>query len=330
MIVLDSLDARIPQWDVDQLTARLCPFCETENRAVLKRPDLLPVAFCAACGCWYVCRLPLLDEIRGLYDGYWDVHCPSDLSRKSVSRMLESAQRTSKTNWHLQALSKLLGGLRGRRILDVGCGTGGFLLAARSEGADVVGCDVCPRACDFVREQLGIPVHHAELEACASRIGHVDAITMINLVEHPVHPLAGVRAARGILNTEGLLLLHTPNGGEAGRDIETAKKWVGFRVDLEHLQYFSPQTINWLSRELGLQIESLETEGFPLLKGIDKLPQSRRRRPEVVERAKDVARNVPGARPIVRFLRAAKSYATMRNRDARLGSYNLTTILRKR
>jgi len=68
------------------------------------------------------------------------------------------------------------------------------------------------------------------------------------------------------LKPGGLLLLHTPNGGEAGTNIERAKKWVGFRVDLEHLQYLSPRTINCLSHELNLRIERLGAFGFAGLK----------------------------------------------------------------
>ena len=47
---------------------------------------------------------------------------------------------------------------------------------------------------------------------------------------------------------------------------------MGFRVDLEHLQYFSPRTIQVLAGTWGLHIEHLETTGYPGLQGIDKLP----------------------------------------------------------
>ena len=85
---------------------------------------------------------------------------------------------------------------------------------------------------------------------------------MRDYIEHPVDPLIEIQTAVNILRPGGLLLLHTPNGGEAGINIERAKKWVGFRVDLEHLQYLSPHTVNWISKMYKLKIERLETSGF--------------------------------------------------------------------
>jgi len=326
MVLLEPLDARIPQWDVDHLTSRLCPFCGTDNRSALIRPDKLPVAFCTSCGCWYVAELPSVLEIKKLYDGYYYTHRPTDLSEKSVPQMLENARAASKDDWQLQTLSKLLGGLGGKRILDVGCGYGRFLLMARSAGADVVGCDLSPEACEFANNRLGITVHQSELSSCMTSVGDVDAVVMRDLIEHPVEPLIDIQAACTVLKTGGLLLLHTPNGGEAGTDVETAKKWVGFRVDLEHLQYVSPRTVNWLSRKLDMRIERLDAFGFPGLKGIGKLPK---RREKYSVRARYMAKRIPCMRTVVRTLRAVKAEVNGGHQDPRLGSYHLFAVLRK-
>ena len=42
----------------------------------------------------------------------------------------------------------------GRRVLDVGCGTGGVSLACAARGADVVGIDVNPEMLDIARSRL--------------------------------------------------------------------------------------------------------------------------------------------------------------------------------
>ncbi|NVM56923.1 MAG: class I SAM-dependent methyltransferase, partial [Desulfobacterales bacterium] len=176
--VLEALDARIPQWDLERLTKRLCPFCESENEPVLIRPDQLPVAFCRTCGCWYVAKLPSASEIKKLYDGYYHSHRPADLSEKNVSRMLANARRASQTDWQLHTLSQLLGGMDNKRILDVGCGWGHFLLMAKALGAQVVGCDLSPEACEFARNRLGLTVHQSDLDSYSSAIGNIDAVVM--------------------------------------------------------------------------------------------------------------------------------------------------------
>lgn len=326
LLILKPLDVRIPRWDIGSLTKRDCPFCRSENEAVLIRPDKLPVAFCSTCGCWYVADIPSGLEIKKAYDGYYHTHRPTDLSKKSATRMLDNARAASVSNWQFQSLPGLLGGITGKRILDVGCGWGRFLLMARSAGADVVGCDLSPEACEFANNRLGITVYQSDLVSCVSSVGDVDAVVMRDFIEHPVEPLIGMQAAYRILKPGGLLLLHTPNGGEAGTNIDTAREWVGFRVDLEHLQYLSPHTMNWLSQTLDMRIERLDVFGFPGLKGIDELPK---RISRTVDRARDIAKRIPYMSTMVKALRAVKVEVNGGHHDPRLGSYHLFAVLRK-
>ncbi|MDF1515066.1 MAG: class I SAM-dependent methyltransferase [Anaerolineae bacterium] len=286
------------------------------------------MAFCNKCGCWYVDNLPSIPDIVKIYDGYYHTHRPTDLSEKGVSQMVENAHKSSETNWQLHSLLKMHTGNGRMRILDAGCGFGRFLLEAKSAGADVVGCDLSPEACDFANNRLDITVYQSELHLCHSSIGNVDAVVMRDFIEHPVDPLIEIEAAVNILEPGGLLLLYTPNGGEAGTSIERAKKWVGFRVDLEHLQYLSPHTVNWLSEIHKLRIERLETSGFPGLKGIDRLPK-RKEKDFVRSSARKIIKTIPGMRGVVKILRVLKTEVMGGNRDLRLGSYHLFAILRK-
>lgn len=325
--ILEKLDARIPQWDMATLSARVCPFCGMEREPALIRPDGLPVAFCRDCGCWYVAQMPSPSQIRKLYDGYYRTHRPMDLSGDHVSRLLENAHASSRTDWRIRVLETLLGGMEGKRILDVGCGWGNFLLMARSAGAAVVGCDLSPEACEFAETKLGLCIHCSDLRSCSSQIGTFDAVVMMDLIEHSIDPLLDLQAACDVIRPGGLLFLLTPNGGEAGTDMESARKWVGFRVDLEHVQYLSPHTINRLWQRFGLITERLETSGFPSLKGIDRLPAERKRDP--VHPIRNVLRRMPGARKAARVLRVIRTGTDQHCIDPRLGSYHLTAIGRK-
>jgi len=329
MVLLKPLDARIPQWDIDRLITRFCPFCGTDNRSALMRPDKLPAAFCTTCGCWYIAKVPSMLDIEKQYDGYYHTHRPTDLSEKTASWMLKETRKASETDWQLNTLSKLLGGISGKRVLDVGCGICRFLLLARSRGADVVGCDLSPEACEFANNRLSITLHQSELHLCHSSIGNVDAVVMRDFIEHPVEPLIDIQAAVSILKPGGLLLLHTPNGGEAGTDVETGKKWIGFRVDLDHLQYVSPQTINWLARKCDLSIERLGAFGFPGLKGIDKFSNPPGRWAGKLNSTKNILKQIDCVRIVFKTLRAIKRKIFDEYRDPRLGSYHLFAILRK-
>lgn len=337
LAILEPFDGRIPKWDLLSLTRRSCPFCRTDNQPAFKRPDHLSVAFCSTCACWYVDSIPTVNSIYSFYDGYYYNHYPvTDFSEKSVSYMIENAYKIAKSNKHINMLTKMLGGLHGKRLLDVGCGVGGFLLCARSLGADVIGCDLSPEACEFAINRLGISVYRSDLASCSSSIGKVDAVIMRDFIEHPVEPLIDIQAAISILNPGGILLILTPNGGEAGSNIETGKGWIGFRVDLEHLQYLSPKTINWLSKKYGFIIERIETYGFPNLKGfpnvkeIEKLSSQMSGWSRALYAAKEMLKRIPGVHRSIRILRILKAeiageYPSKLN----LGSYHLFAILKK-
>src|SRR5207237_748758 len=76
----------------------------------------------------------------------------------------------------LEALA-LDAGLSGRRLLDVGCGTGGGLGAMLERGYDVVGVDVSEAMLARAREKLGpLPALRCEDMRRLPRIGAFDLI----------------------------------------------------------------------------------------------------------------------------------------------------------
>lgn len=78
-------------------------------------------------------------DVLGLKD--WEQRCRKRLNDRDIPRK-------ELVNW-----SRIRPHLRGSRVLDVGCGTGGFCMAAFEEGADVFGIDIDPKAIDICRMQ---------------------------------------------------------------------------------------------------------------------------------------------------------------------------------
>lgn len=309
--VLPSLDVRIPKWPLDQLTPRTCPFCRGAHGAQFRRPDQLPVAYCDACAVWYVSELPPPAEIDKLYQEYWQSFRPKDLS-PVYAKLLKSNPRLMNGDLRLERLAALTGGLLGKRVLEIGCGCGEFLVAARNRGAAVFGNDISAEACSFVRDRLQINVFEGPFKPAEFRRtwGEMDIIVMSDLIEHPAEPLELLEAALETLRLGGLLLILTPNGGAASRE------WVGFRVDLEHLQYLSMEAMSVTAEKLGCQVELLETFGHPDLKGLDR---PRKTSPRIRARFHPVT-IIKGLRQRLRAARAP---------DPRAGNYHLLAILRK-
>lgn len=216
--------------------------------------------------------------------------------------------------------------MRGRNFLDVGCGIGADLVKADALGAKVVGVDISPEACTFVREQLGFNAYLGNLEDARLPSNSMDFIMMADLIEHPLGVRRLLDESLRVLAPRGLLVLWTPNGGAAGTSLETAKEWVGFRVDLEHMQYFTPESILILAGQYNCIVEHLESMDFPGLAGIEKPPTCGLVRETKV---RDTIARLPGAR---RIHRAILSFARdpAANLSERDGNFRLLSILRKR
>jgi 2-polyprenyl-3-methyl-5-hydroxy-6-metoxy-1,4-benzoquinol methylase len=329
--VLSALDQRVPRWSLSRLETRSCPFCASRNPPLLRRPDGLHIANCGPCGLWYISGVPCATDLRDLYVAYWHSHRPSELSAATAARMVREAKWQNDYRLFTSRLTTLMGTLRDRTILEVGCGQGGFLIALRELGATVYGSEVSPEAIEFLTAHLKIPVLEFPSPEPVSR--PVDLIAMIDVIEHPADPLPMLEAARRLLVPGGLLLIWTPNGGQASGSVDVARTWTGFRLDFEHLQYLSPKTITMVARRFDWDIEHLETVGFPNLSGFAAGHPPRpgpavrewfTRLPNVpmIGRARRIKRAVLGLRDAF--------WASPRPRDMHEGSYSLFAILRRR
>jgi SAM-dependent methyltransferase len=122
----------------------------------------------------------------------------------------------------VKALS-LAGDLRGKRVLDVGCGRGELVLQSALRGADAWGIDYAPAAVEIARRALAdapddvrprLHVEAMDVKALAFEDGWFDVVFMMDVVEH-LYPAELSRAfdeLHRVLRRGGRLVLHTsPN-----------------------------------------------------------------------------------------------------------------------
>ena len=109
------------------------------------------------------------------------------------------------------------GGLKGKKVLDIGCGGGILSESMAAAGAEVTGIDMAEMSLDVARMHLhesGLDVDYqlATAEAfCSERIGQFDVITCMEMLEHVPEPGSIIAAAASALKSEGTLLLSTLN-----------------------------------------------------------------------------------------------------------------------
>jgi SAM-dependent methyltransferase len=317
---LAKLDARIPSWDTNGLEERCCPICTASGEPRVRRPDGLIVNYCGRCGTYYVSPGPTEAALGDFYRTYY--------ARHSRIRPSPGAIRFDPaTNSRVTEIASNLD-LRGKRVLDVGCGWGETLHIFRQLGAEVWGLDLDPDAVRYAHDCLGLAdVRLGELKALAPG-ERFDLITMFDVIEHPLRPMAMLREAVARLEPGGVVALWTPNATFVSRENQP----VQFRVDLEHMQYLTTRSCNYTAPVLGLAILHLESVGFPDLTDIETL-RSKDRAP-LSGRAKSLVRAMRGgakslvrAMPGFRLLQSARH--NLSRRPERQGAYHLFCLFRK-
>jgi len=99
----------------------------------------------------------------------------------------------------------------GRRVLDIGCGNGAFLLSARELGWTPIGLDTSEAARDLLAA-TGIEVHLGDApDFLRSHPKSFDFIHMNHSLEHIPRAPETVLAARDALTEGGLLYVEVPN-----------------------------------------------------------------------------------------------------------------------
>jgi 2-polyprenyl-3-methyl-5-hydroxy-6-metoxy-1,4-benzoquinol methylase len=128
----------------------------------------------------------------------------------------------------------------GARLLDVGCGDGGFLRVARVLGYAAEGIEFDAVAA-AVAERQGFAVHIGGLAETQLSAGGFDQITLSHVVEHLHDPVAALARLRGWLRPGGRLWLQTPNIESAGAQRYGAD-WRGLEPP-RHLVLFGPGSL---------------------------------------------------------------------------------------
>ncbi len=108
---------------------------------------------------------------------------------------------------------------KGGRAIEVGCGTGRLLMAAREKGYDVEGADASPDMLQMLRAKLGGDQASVRLEVAeAAKLPHEDAtfdlvysIRLLNQTESPEYALRAVAEMIRIAKPGGRLLIEFVN-----------------------------------------------------------------------------------------------------------------------
>jgi 2-polyprenyl-3-methyl-5-hydroxy-6-metoxy-1,4-benzoquinol methylase len=136
---------------------------------------------------------------------------------------------------------------QGKRLLDVGCGNGGFLLRTQQAGWSVQGIEIDPLAVQCAR-QAGLSVHEGAFDALSNR-DEFDVVTCSHVIEHVHEPLVLLHSMKTYLRPGGTIWFATPNAQSIGHKLFGAS-WLHLDSP-RHLQIFSRQGLADLLAQAG-------------------------------------------------------------------------------
>lgn len=136
------------------------------------------------------------------------------------------------------------------RLLDVGCGSGRWLLQMRALGWEVAGVDFDARAVVTARSK-GLEVALGTLQQQGFPGSHFDVITLNHVIEHVPDPVEVLAECRRLLKPGGTLVLFTPNSAALAHRV-LGRAWRGLEPP-RHLQIFGPMSMRQALSAAGFQ-----------------------------------------------------------------------------
>lgn len=138
----------------------------------------------------------------------------------------------------------------GKKVLDIGCGTGFFPKAANQFGFTSVGLEPDPDALKFARENNQVEAYG--LEKLGEYSKAFDTVTMWHVLEHVYHLRDQLGLITKALQSNGLLIIAVPNYKSYDGQLY-GPFWAGYDVP-RHLYHFEESTVKTLVEPFGFQL----------------------------------------------------------------------------
>lgn len=150
-----------------------------------------------------------------------------------------------------------------KRLLDFGCGAGGFLLKSLKETSISEGVELELRLQDHYKEkELKV---WTSLEKLINTNRMFDIITAFHVIEHLADPRKTILQLTSILSDYGELIIEVPSSNDALLVLYESDAFSKFTYWSQHLFLFNNDTLTRLIKQLGLKLNWIkQIQRYPL------------------------------------------------------------------
>lgn len=239
---------------------RKCPICFNDHGRVLRKidmkvpkeyrlPDSYNVVLCEDCGFVYADTSASMED----YDWYY-THCNfyGDDSKDDNSLRFELTKNL---------LDKYV--RQEDAVLEMGAGNGRFSIALKNHGyLYVTGTDPSEKSVERLRA-AGIDsyVFNIYSEVSLGEYERYDCIFLFEVAEHLLVPTKGIENVSKMLKTNGVFMISVPDYSQIGMDSSSIPNY----FNLEHINYFSEISLDYLMARYGLERVAQKRAGIDLI-----------------------------------------------------------------
>ncbi|SHH26689.1 class I SAM-dependent methyltransferase [Flavobacterium johnsoniae] len=137
------------------------------------------------------------------------------------------------------------------KILDIGAGTGDFLLTAKNDGWNVIGIEPSDRAKNIAKQK---GISFAE-ETASLENNSFDVITMWHVLEHVPNLELQIQELKRLLKPTGTLIVAVPNFKSFDAE-HYGEFWAAFDVPI-HFWHFSKKAIKSLFEKVDMKLKKV-------------------------------------------------------------------------
>jgi len=231
-----------------------CPLCGVIGQIYKPARGYRGILQCSRCGHVFAAAVPTGES--ALYDAsYFEDRAVS------YAEFLAGEPHRWRTDFYHGLLKRLEALTEGRRLLDLGCGVGEFLLAAGRRGWEAEGVDVSEAACRIAAQRTGCAVRAGILESLSIAAESFDAVAMLDVIEHVPDPRGTLTVVRRILKPGGFVLLVTVNLRGLSTRLFGAHNYAldASPAGPGHCHFFTAQTLSGLLQSTGYEPMAAET-----------------------------------------------------------------------
>jgi SAM-dependent methyltransferase len=236
--------------------------CNNHEGILIHTKNGYDIIFCEKCGFRHIIPIPGEDELNRIYkEEYYTLEKPLYIERMEKDKDWWDLVYADRYDTFEQYIKE-----KDRSILDIGSGTGYFLLSGKKRGWETLGIEPSRQAADYSRNVLGLNIIEDFLNMDSSKkLPKFDVIHMSEVLEHIPDPHGLLKIATSLLKQNGIICIALPNDFNPIQvTLEKVDKFEPWWIaPPHHINYFDFKTLRDFIAGFNYEI-LLEEATFPI------------------------------------------------------------------